>query len=68
MSMSFSYNALTARTEVENHARFQYDADGLIVRDEPLRKRAASLLRRLAGIQIALATRLDDSSVQPLAA
>jgi hypothetical protein len=68
MSMYISYHALTARTEAENRARLHEDADGLIVRDEPLRKRAASLLRRIAGIQIALATRLEDSSVQPLAA
>ena len=68
MSMYFSYNALTARTEAENLARRQYDADGLVIRDEPLRTRAASLLRRFADLQIALATRLDDSPVQALAA
>jgi hypothetical protein len=68
MSMYFSYNALTARTEAENLARRQYDADGFAIRDEPLRTRAASLLRRFADLQIALATRLDDSPVQALAA
>jgi hypothetical protein len=68
MSMYFSYNALTARTEAENLARRQYDADGFVIRDEPLRTRAASLLRRIADLQLALATRLDDSSVPPLAA
>ena len=69
MSFYLSYNALTARTEDENLARNQYDADGYVVRDEPLRTRAASLLRRLADVQLALASRLDDQpSVRPLAA
>jgi hypothetical protein len=68
MSMYLNYNALTARTEAENLARVQYDAESLFVPDEPFRVRAASLLRRLAGVQIALATRLDQSSARPLAA
>jgi hypothetical protein len=68
MSMYFSYNALTARTEAENLARRPYDADGRVIRDEPLRTRAASLLRRFADLQIALAARLEDSPVQALAA
>ncbi len=68
MSFYLSYNALTARTEAENLAHRQFDAAGLVVRDEPLRTRAASLLRRFADVQMALASRLDDSSVQPMAA
>lgn len=68
MSFYYSFNALTARADAENLARRQYDADGFVIRDEPLRTRAASLLRRIADVQIALATRLDDSSAQPLAA
>jgi hypothetical protein len=68
MSIYLTYNALTARTEAENLARRQFDAEGFVVRDEPLRTRVASLLRRIADMQIALAARLDDSSVQPLAA
>ena len=67
MSIYLSYNALTARTEAENLARRQFDADGFVVRDEPLRTRAAALLRRIADMQLALAARLDDSSAQPLA-
>lgn len=68
MSIYLNYNALTARTEAENLSRVQYDTEGHVIPDEPLRLRAASLLRRMAGMQLALATRLDDSSVQPLAA
>jgi hypothetical protein len=68
MSIYLNYNALTARTEAENLARAQYDIEGHVIRDEPLRTRAASLLRRIADMQLALATRLDDSSTQPLAA
>jgi hypothetical protein len=68
MSIYLNYNALTARTEAENLARVQYDLEGFVIRDEPLRMRAASLLRRVADLQLALATRLDDPSVQPLAA
>ena len=68
MSFYLSYNALTARTEAENLARVQDDAEGFVIPDEPLRTRAASLLRRFAGVQIALATRLDDSPVRPMAA
>lgn len=68
MSFYLSYNALTARTEADNLARAQYDIEGHVIPDEPLRTRAASLLRRFADLQIALATRLDDSSAQPLAA
>ena len=68
MSIYLSYNALTARTEAENLARVQYDIEGHVIRDAPLRARAASLLRRIADVQIALASRLDDSSAQPLAA
>jgi hypothetical protein len=68
MSMYLNYNALTARTEAENLARVQYDAEGFVIPDEPLRTRAASLLRRFAGVQIALATRLDASPARPMAA
>ncbi|MBI4900837.1 MAG: hypothetical protein HY829_10205 [Actinobacteria bacterium] len=41
---------------------------GLAVIDEPVRTRLASFLRRTAGLQIALAARLDDNVAQPLAA
>jgi hypothetical protein len=68
MSIYLNYNALTARTEAENLARAQYDIEGFVIRDEPLRTRAASLLRRMADFEIALASRLDDSSAEPLAA
>lgn len=68
MSFYLNYNALTARTEAENLARAQYDIEGRVIRDEPLRTRAASLLRRVADVQLALATRLDDSSARALAA
>ncbi len=68
MSFYLDYNALTARTEAENLAPARYHAEGFVIRDEPLRTRAASLLRRFAGVQLALATRLDESSVRPLAA
>ena len=68
MSIYLNYNALTARTEAENLARVQFDADGLVIRDEPLRARAAYLLRRLADLQISLASRLDDSYAAPVAA
>jgi len=68
MSIYLNYNALTARTEAESLARTQYDTEGFVIRAEPLRTRAASLLRRIADFEIALASRLDDSSVQPLAA
>lgn len=68
MSMYLNYHGQTARTEAENLARLQNFTEGRFVSDEPLRTRAASLLRRLASMQIALAARLDDSSVQPLAA
>jgi len=68
MSFYLSYNALTARTEADNLAQRQSDAAAFVIHDEPLRSRAAALLRRFAGIQIALATRLDASSVRPVAA
>jgi hypothetical protein len=68
MSFYLSYNALTARTEAENLAQRHIDAEGYLIRDEPLRARAAVLLRRFAGLQIALASRLDQSSVRPVAA
>ena len=68
MSIYLNYNALTARTEAENLARVQFDADGLVIRDEPLRARAANLLRHLADLQISLASRLDDSYAAPVAA
>lgn len=68
MSFYLSYNALTARTEAENLAHRQFDADGYLIPDEPLRARAAALLRRFAGVQIALASRLDQSSARPVAA
>ena len=69
MSFYLSYNALTARTEDENLAQNQYDVDGYVIPDEPLRTRAASLLRRLADIQLALASRLDEQpTARPLAA
>ena len=68
MSMYLNYNALTARTEAENLARAQYDIEGHVIRDEPLRTRAASLLRRIADLQLSLASRLDDSYAAPAAA
>jgi hypothetical protein len=68
MSMYLNYNALTARTEAENLARAQFDADGLVIRDEPLRTKAAKLLRRVADAQLSLASRLDDSYAAPVAA
>ena len=69
MSIYLTYNALTARTEAENLARAHYDLDGfLIVQDEPLRTRAANLLRRVADLQLSLASRLDDSYAAPIAA
>ena len=69
MSIYLNYNALTARTVAENLARAQYDLDGfVVVHDEPLRTRAANLLRRLADLQLSLASRLDDSYVAPVAA
>jgi hypothetical protein len=68
MSFYLSYNALTARTEADNLAQRQSNADSLVIHAEPLRARAAALLRRFAGVQIALATRLDASSARPVAA
>ena len=68
MSIYLNYNALTARTEAENLARAQFDIEGHVIRDEPLRTRAASLLRRIADLQISLASRLDDSYAAPAAA
>ncbi|HEY8664913.1 MAG TPA: hypothetical protein VIL68_15000 [Propionibacteriaceae bacterium] len=68
MSIYLNYNALTARTEAENLARAQFDADGLVIRDEPLRTKAANLLRRVADAQLSLASRLDASYVAPVAA
>lgn len=68
MSFYLSYNALTARTEDENLAPDQYDIGGHVTPDEPVRTRAASLLRRLADVQLALASRLDAPSARPLAA
>ena len=68
MSIYLNYNALTARTEAENLARDQYDIEGLVIRDEPLRSRAANLLRRVADLELSLATRLDDSHEAPVAA
>ena len=68
MSIYLNYNALTARTEAENLARAQYDIEGHVVRDEPLRARAANLLRRVADLEISLASRLDDSHAAPVAA
>ncbi len=68
MSIYLNYNALTARTEAENLARVQFDADGLVIRDEPLRTRAANVLRRIADLQLSLASRLDDSYAAPVAA
>ena len=68
MSIYLNYNALTARTEAENLARAQYDVEGLVIRDEPLRTKAANLLRRMADAQLSLAARLDDSYAAPVAA
>ncbi len=69
MSIYLNYNALTARTEAENLARAQYNFDGfVVVRDEPLRNRAANLLRRVADLQLSLASRLDDNDAAPIAA
>lgn len=68
MSIYVAYNALTARAEAENLERVQFDADGFVVRDEPLRTRAANLLRRMAEVQLSLASRLDDSYAAPVAA
>ena len=68
MSIYLNYNALTARTEAENLARDQYDIEGHVIRDEPLRSRAANLLRRVADLELSLATRLDDSQKAPVAA
>jgi hypothetical protein len=67
MSIYLSYNALTTSKEAENLARAQYDLDGfIIVSDLPLRARAANLLRRVADLQLGLASRLDDAA--PIAA
>jgi hypothetical protein len=68
MSIYLNYNALTARTEAENLARAQFDVEGYVIRDEPLRTKAANLLRRVAELQLSLATRLDDSYAAPVAA
>jgi hypothetical protein len=68
MSIYLNYNALTARTEAENLARAQFDVEGHVIRDEPLRTKAANLLRRVAELQLSLATRLDDSYAAPVAA
>jgi len=68
MSIYLNYNALTARTEAENLARVQFDADGFVIPDEPLRTRAAKLLRRMADLQLSLASRLDDSYAAPVGA
>ena len=68
MSIHLNYNALTARTEAENLARAQFDVEGYVIRDEPLRTKAANLLRRVAELQLSLATRLDDSYAAPVAA
>jgi len=68
MSIYLNYNALTVRTEAENLARAQFDVEGYVIRDEPLRTKAANLLRRVAELQLSLATRLDDSYAAPVAA
>ena len=69
MSIYLNYNALTAGKEAENLARAQYDLDGfIIVQDQPLRTRAANLLRRVADLQLSLASRLDDNYAAPIAA
>jgi hypothetical protein len=68
MSIYLNYNALTARTEAENLTRAQFDVEGLVIRDEPLRTKAANLLRRVADAQLSLAARLDDSYVARVAA
>ena len=68
MSIYLNYNALTARTEAENLVRAQFDVEGYVIRDEPLRTKAANLLRRVAELQLSLATRLDDSYAAPVAA
>ena len=68
MSIHLNYNALTARTEAENLVRAQFDVEGYVIRDEPLRTKAANLLRRVAELQLSLATRLDDSYAAPVAA
>lgn len=68
MSIYLSYNALTARAEAQNQARLQYDVNGFLIADEPLRTRVANLLRRVADVQISLASKLDDSYAAPLAA
>lgn len=67
MSIYLNYNALTARTEAENLARAQRDVEGFVVR-EPLRTRAANLLRRAADVQLSIASRLDDTNAAPVAA
>lgn len=69
MSIYLNYNALTTSKEAENLAHAQYDLDGfIIVADLPLRARAANLLRRVADLQLSLASRLDDSYAAPIAA
>jgi hypothetical protein len=69
MSFYLSANGWTAHTEAKNLARAQYDLDGfVVVHDEPLRNRAANLLRRVADLQLSLASRLDDNYAAPIAA
>jgi hypothetical protein len=68
MSIYLNYNAITANAEAENLARLHYDAEGYLIRDEPLRNRVASLIRWAAELQLTIASRLDDSHAAPVAA